>query len=61
MLAYRVTDGVCDLSTNVSQEAVDAFIVKGAVPAKKMVAMPNGIDSERLLLIRQVVLVYEHN
>ncbi|WGY74115.1 glycosyltransferase [Aeromonas caviae] len=47
MLAYRVTDGVCDLSTNVSQEAVDAFIVKGAVPAKKMVAMPNGIDSER--------------
>ncbi|MFQ2612966.1 glycosyltransferase [Aeromonas caviae] len=47
MLAYRVTDALCDLSTNVSQEAVDAFIAQGAVPATRMVAMPNGIDTVR--------------
>lgn len=47
MLAYRVTDALCDLSTNVSQEAVDAFIVQGAVPATRMLAMPNGIDTVR--------------
>lgn len=49
MLAYRVTDGLCDLSTNVSQKAVDAFIAQGAVPAKRMVAMPNGIDTLRFI------------
>lgn len=49
MLAYRVTDGLCDLSTNVSQEAVDTFIAQGAVPAKRMVAMPNGIDTLRFI------------
>lgn len=47
MLAYRLTDVLCDLSTNVSQEAVDALIAKGAVSANRMVAMPNGIDTER--------------
>lgn len=47
MLAYRVTDALCDLSTNVSQEAVDAFIAQGAVPATRIVAMPNGIDTVR--------------
>lgn len=47
MLAYRITDTLCDLSTNVSQEAVDAFIVQGAVPSKRMIAMPNGIDTVR--------------
>ena len=47
MLAYRFTDGLSDLSTNVSQEAVDAFIAQGAVSAKRMVAISNGIDTER--------------
>ncbi|WP_421241194.1 glycosyltransferase [Aeromonas enteropelogenes] len=47
MMAYRVTDTLCDLSTNVSQEAVDAFIAQGAVPAKRIVALPNGIDTLR--------------
>ncbi|AXB06223.1 glycosyltransferase [Aeromonas caviae] len=46
MLAYRITDKLCDISTNVSQEAVDAFVQQGAVPAGRMVAMHNGIDSE---------------
>lgn len=47
MLAYRVTDRLCDLSTNVSQEAVDAFIQQGAVPVGRMLAMHNGIDTAR--------------
>lgn len=47
MLAYRITDKLCDISTNVSQEAVDAYISKRAVPAGRMLAMHNGIDTER--------------
>lgn len=46
MLAYRLTDSLCDISTNVSQEAVDAFIVQGAIPTGRMLAMHNGIDTE---------------
>ncbi|RWT34500.1 glycosyltransferase [Aeromonas caviae] len=46
ILAYRLTDRLCDISTNVSQEAVDAFVQQGAVPAGRMVAMHNGIDTD---------------
>ena len=46
ILAYRLTDRVCDISTNVSQEAVDAFVQQGAVPAGRMVAIHNGIDTD---------------
>lgn len=47
MLAYRVTDGLCDLSTNVSQEAVDISVKRGAAPESRIIAMPNGIDTLR--------------
>ncbi|MGN5059029.1 glycosyltransferase [Aeromonas caviae] len=47
MLAYRITDKLCDISTNVSQEAVDAFVSLGAVPTERMLAMHNGIDTSR--------------
>jgi len=47
MLAYRLTDFLADISTNVSQEAVDAFIAKKAVPKNKMITMYNGIDTHR--------------
>lgn len=47
MLAYRVTDWLCDLSTNVSQEAVDVSVKRSAVPASRIMAIPNGIDTER--------------
>jgi len=46
ILAYRLTDRLCDMSTNVSQEAVDAFVQQGAVPAGRMLAMHNGIDTD---------------
>ena len=43
-LAYRVTDRLSDISTNVSVEAVDAFVAGGAVRAGRMLAVHNGID-----------------
>lgn len=47
MLAYRFTDSLCDLTTNVSQEAVDISIKRRAVPSDHIIAMHNGIDTER--------------
>jgi len=46
ILSYRLTDRLCDINTNVSQEAVDAFVQQGAVPAGRMIAMHNGIDTD---------------
>lgn len=47
MLAYRGTDFLCDLTTNVSQEAVDAFLIKKAAPNNKIIAVYNGIDTDK--------------
>lgn len=44
MLAYRLTDSWCDLTTNVSQEAVEAFIIQKAVKPGRIIAQHNGID-----------------
>jgi glycosyltransferase involved in cell wall biosynthesis len=46
MLAYRVTDHLADLSTNVSDEAVAAFIDQKAVKPGRMVTVHNGISTE---------------
>lgn len=47
MIAYRYTDKLADISTNVSQEAVESFIAKGAFPANRSVHVVNGIDTEK--------------
>lgn len=47
MRLYRLTDGLTDLTTNVSDDAVAAFVAAGAVPAGRIVSMPNGIDTRR--------------
>lgn len=47
MWAYRLTDWLVDISTNVSDEAVAAFIARGAVRPGRMVTMHNGIDVEK--------------
>ncbi len=47
MLLYRLTHHLADLSTNVSQKAVDAFVAKGAVPKGGMRRLYNGIDTAR--------------
>ncbi|HIF9423649.1 TPA: glycosyltransferase [Photobacterium damselae] len=46
MLAYRLTDRLTDLTTNVSNDATDIFINKKAVPKNKILTMPNGIDTD---------------
>lgn len=49
ILSYRLTDRLADISTNVSQDAVDEFVKKGAVKAGRMVAVVNGIDINRFV------------
>nr|BCN22302.1 putative glycosyltransferase [Vibrio mimicus] len=44
VLAYRLTDRWCDLTTNVSQDAVEAFITQKAVKPGRIMAQHNGID-----------------
>lgn len=45
MLAYRLTDRLADLTTNVSDEAVESFVSQKAAPKKRMMTMYNGIDT----------------
>lgn len=47
MLAYRFTHNLADLTTNVSNEAVQAFIEKKAVPDSDIITIYNGIDLSR--------------
>lgn len=49
ILAYRLTDRLANISTNVSEEAVQAFIEQGALHCGRMVAIPNGIDVQRFV------------
>lgn len=43
-LAYRVTDPLCDLTTNVCRLCVDHFVAVGATPKARIRYMPNGLD-----------------
>lgn len=45
MLAYRLTDKLANISTNVSQEAVDTLVSRGAVKSGRMISIVNGIDA----------------
>lgn len=47
MIVYRLTDSLADISTNVSTEAVEAFISKGAVKPGRMLAITNGVDTSK--------------
>lgn len=46
-LAFRATDWLSDLSTNVSNEAIDTYAEHGAVARDRMVPIYNGIDVHR--------------
>ncbi len=46
-VAYRLTDFLADLTTNVSQAAVSRYIQVGAAPKNKIIFIPNGIDTCR--------------
>lgn len=44
MLAYKYTNFLSDLNTNVSQEASKSFILKGAFNKNNLITVYNGID-----------------
>ena len=46
-LAYRLTDPLADITTNVSPDAVAAFIRKGACPASRIIHVANGLDLQQ--------------
>ena len=46
-LAYRFTDPLCDLTTNVSRAGMQRSIKVGSVPRHKIQVFPNGVDSRR--------------
>jgi len=49
MSAYRITDCLADISTNVSNEAVEAFVLQKAVKPNRMIALHNSIDIKRFV------------
>lgn len=49
MLAYRATNFLADVTTNVSSGAVQAFEAKGAVKSGEMLVVPNGIDTQKFM------------
>ncbi|WP_337870538.1 glycosyltransferase [Meiothermus sp.] len=44
-IAYRLTDPLCDLTTQVSQAGLERYVDVGAVPKDKIRFVPNGINS----------------
>ncbi|MDH7578548.1 MAG: glycosyltransferase [Bacillota bacterium] len=46
-LAYRLTDFLCDLTTQVSRAGLERYVRVGAVPEGKICFIPNGVDTER--------------
>ncbi len=47
ILAYRFTDFLCDLTTQVSQAGLERYVQIKAVPKYKIRYIPNGVDTER--------------
>jgi len=43
-IAYRLTDALCDLTTNVCVRCVEHFVEVGAAPKHRIRYMPNGLD-----------------
>lgn len=46
-IAYRLTDPLCDLTTQVSEAGLARYVRVGAVPRHKICFMPNGVDVKR--------------
>jgi glycosyltransferase involved in cell wall biosynthesis len=47
MAAYRLTNGLADLSTIISQAAAQRYVRIKAVPQKDLRVIPNGVDTSR--------------
>jgi glycosyltransferase involved in cell wall biosynthesis len=48
MAAYRLTNGLVDHMTIVSQAAADRFVGEKIVPARLLTVVPNGVDTESI-------------
>jgi glycosyltransferase involved in cell wall biosynthesis len=48
MAAYRLTNGLVDHMTIISEAAADRFITEGIVPRALLTVVPNGVDTDRL-------------
>ena len=46
-ILYRLTDSLCDLTTQVSHAGLERYVRVGAVPRHKIRYIPNGVDTER--------------
>jgi len=46
-LLYRLTDPLCDLTTQVSRAGLERYVRVGAVPRRKIQFIPNGVDTKR--------------
>ncbi|NKG29778.1 glycosyltransferase [Erwinia rhapontici] len=49
MLCYRVTDFLTDITTNVSEEAVNSYLEKKAVKHGRIIPFKNAIDTDRYI------------
>lgn len=49
MAAYRLTNGLADAMTIVSEAAFDRFVTEGIVPRELLRVIPNGVDTERFV------------
>jgi glycosyltransferase involved in cell wall biosynthesis len=47
MAAYRLTNGLVDHMTIISQAAADRFVADGIIPVELLRVIPNGVDTER--------------
>jgi len=56
-LAYRLSDGLCNLTTGVSQAVVDRYVGLKAVAPGKCRVVWNGIDSSRYAAVMPATLV----
>lgn len=45
-LLYKLTDRLCDLTTQVSQQAKEYYMKRGIVSKDKIIYIPNGVDTE---------------
>lgn len=45
--AYRLTDHLADMTTQVSQAGLERYVRVGAAPVHKIRLVPNGVDTER--------------
>lgn len=46
-MAYRLTDPMCDLTTQICQAGMDRYVKIGATPKDKIRFVPNGINVDR--------------